>query len=76
MHCIVHKQLLKSPFIQTFCLNNLYYMISIGGVIINMTEDHRIVSPSERTRLKEEGLVLKDGETRLCGDSLHLFSFH
>lgn len=38
-----------------------------------MTEDHRIISRSERIRLRKIGPPLKDGETRLCGDALSYF---
>lgn len=42
-------------------------VINIGDKHITMTEDHRITSQSERHRLRNTGLPLKDGETRLCG---------
>ncbi|XP_010255951.1 PREDICTED: protein phosphatase 2C 70 [Nelumbo nucifera] len=45
-------------------------VVNVGGKQIKMTEDHRITSHSERTRFKETGEPLKDGETRLCGLNL------
>lgn len=39
-----------------------------------MTEDHKVISYSERLRMEGMGEPLKDGETRLCGTCkfLHL----
>ncbi|GMH29263.1 hypothetical protein Nepgr_031106 [Nepenthes gracilis] len=45
-------------------------VMNINGKQIEMTEDHRITSYSERQRIKESGDPLKDGETRLCGLNL------
>ncbi|KAL5782554.1 hypothetical protein ACOSP7_007583 [Xanthoceras sorbifolium] len=45
-------------------------VMSVDGQPIKMTEDHRIISVSERLRMKEAGKPLKDGETRLCGINL------
>lgn len=32
-----------------------------------MTEDHRVVSTTERARMANSGQPLKDGESRICG---------
>uniref|UniRef100_A0A803Q291 protein-serine/threonine phosphatase n=1 Tax=Cannabis sativa TaxID=3483 RepID=A0A803Q291_CANSA len=40
------------------------------GKQIKMTEDHRVVSPTERLRMEQRGEPLRDGETRLCGLNL------
>lgn len=34
-----------------------------------MTEDHRVVSLTERERIQEAGLSLRDGESRIFGIS-------
>ncbi|KAJ0981547.1 hypothetical protein J5N97_009802 [Dioscorea zingiberensis] len=44
--------------------------MSINEKQINMTEDHRISSLTERARMMKIGMPLKDGETRLCGINL------
>lgn len=59
------------------CTSWLMIMIlcgSMDGEQIKMTEDHRITSYSERLRIQSIGEPLKDGETRLCGNSK--FSYH
>lgn len=48
--------------------DNCFYLYSIDGNLIKMTEDHRVSSYSERLRIGEIGEALKDGETRLCGN--------
>jgi hypothetical protein len=40
---------------------------SINGMVIDMTEDHRVVSATERARIARMGQSLKDGEKRLNG---------
>ncbi|KAL2463795.1 Protein phosphatase 2C 70 [Forsythia ovata] len=45
-------------------------VVNIEGKQIKMTEDHRIISYSERHRFQELGEPLKDGETRICGINL------
>lgn len=35
-----------------------------------MTEDHRVVSTTERARMANSGQPLKDGESRICGLNL------
>jgi protein phosphatase len=36
-------------------------------MVIDMTEDHRVVSATERARIARMGQSLKDGEKRLNG---------
>ncbi|KAF5452480.1 hypothetical protein F2P56_027475 [Juglans regia] len=45
-------------------------MNSVDGKQIKMTEDHKVISYSEKLRFKETGKPLKEGETRLCGLNL------
>ncbi|XP_073125166.1 protein phosphatase 2C 70 [Henckelia pumila] len=45
-------------------------IVNVGGKLINMTEDHRITSYSERLRMQALGAPLRDGETRICGINL------
>lgn len=42
-------------------------IFSLGGKYISMTEDHRLTSFSERSRMLEMGKQLGEGESRLCG---------
>lgn len=35
-----------------------------------MTEDHRVISTTERARIAKSGHPLKDGESRICGLNL------
>ncbi|KAK1395220.1 Protein-serine/threonine phosphatase [Heracleum sosnowskyi] len=44
--------------------------VNVDEEHIKMTEDHRIISSSERQRIQATGEPLKDGETRLCGLNL------
>ncbi|XP_034923510.1 protein phosphatase 2C 70 isoform X2 [Populus alba] len=44
--------------------------MNVDGKQIKMTEDHRVSSYSERLRLNENGVPLRDGETRLYGLNL------
>ncbi|KAI5580145.1 hypothetical protein BDE02_08G136000 [Populus trichocarpa] len=44
--------------------------MNVDGKQIKMTEDHRVSSYSERLRLNETGVPLRDGETRLYGLNL------
>lgn len=39
----------------------------VEGKYVSMTEDHRLTSFSERSRMLEMGKQLPEGETRLCG---------
>ncbi|XP_077218292.1 kinase associated protein phosphatase isoform X2 [Tasmannia lanceolata] len=54
-------------FAQCANLGDSACVINVGEKQINMTEDHRITSQPEKTRLRKTGPPLKDGETRLCG---------
>ncbi|KAM0948944.1 putative protein-serine/threonine phosphatase [Dioscorea sansibarensis] len=45
-------------------------IMSINEKLINMTEDHRLSSLTEHSRMAKMGMPLKDGETRLCGINL------
>ncbi|XP_073027034.1 protein phosphatase 2C 70-like isoform X1 [Primulina eburnea] len=45
-------------------------IVNVGGKQINMTEDHRITSYSERLRMQAAGAPLRDGESRICGLNL------
>ncbi|KAK4482889.1 hypothetical protein RD792_010062 [Penstemon davidsonii] len=45
-------------------------VVNIEGKQIKMTEDHRIISYSERARFQALGAPLRDGETRICGINL------
>lgn len=40
---------------------------SVADKHITMTEDHRVIGISERTRFMKMGMPLKEGEARLCG---------
>lgn len=42
-------------------------IFSVDGKYISMTEDHRLTSLAERSRMMEMGKQLREGETRLCG---------
>ncbi|KAI5060566.1 hypothetical protein GOP47_0024986 [Adiantum capillus-veneris] len=42
-------------------------IFSVDGKYISMTEDHRLTSLTEQTRMLEMGKQLREGETRLCG---------
>ncbi|KAK8571808.1 hypothetical protein V6N13_047452 [Hibiscus sabdariffa] len=44
--------------------------MNVDGKQIKMTEDHKLMSCSERLRIEGIGRPLKDGETRLCGLNL------
>ncbi|XP_010546878.1 PREDICTED: protein phosphatase 2C 70-like isoform X2 [Tarenaya hassleriana] len=45
-------------------------VINVDGKYIQMTQDHRMTSPSERLRMQNLGLPLRDGEKRLFGVNL------
>ena len=44
-------------------------LISVDGNPVAMSEDHRVVSTTERARIAKLGHPLKDGESRICGMS-------
>jgi hypothetical protein len=49
--------------------NSFYISVSVDGNPVAMSEDHRVVSMTERARIAELGHLLKDGESRICGMS-------
>ncbi|CAI0559894.1 unnamed protein product [Linum tenue] len=58
-------------FAQCANLGDSACVIYVDGEPIKMTEDHRVVSHSERLRMNGIGdQQLRDGETRLCGLNL------
>ncbi|CAL1411402.1 unnamed protein product [Linum trigynum] len=58
-------------FAQCANLGDSACVIYVDGEPIKMTEDHRVVSHSERLRMNGIGdKQLRDGETRLCGLNL------
>lgn len=42
-------------------------IFSVDGKYVSMTEDHRLTSISEKSRMLEMGKQIREGETRLCG---------
>jgi protein phosphatase len=66
---LVWKDNEENFFAQCANLGDSACVIHLGGRYIQMTEDHRVVSLSERKRFQEAGLALRDGETRLFGIS-------
>ncbi|KAK1278552.1 Protein phosphatase 2C 70 [Acorus gramineus] len=54
-------------FIQCANVGDSACFVNVSGKEIVMTEDHRVTSLVERTRLKEAGRPLGDGEKRLWG---------
>ncbi|KAJ6806417.1 protein phosphatase 2C 70 [Iris pallida] len=60
----------KEVFAQCANVGDSACVISVSGKQVAMTEDHRVVSMSERTRFIKMGMPMKDGETRLCGLNL------
>jgi protein phosphatase len=67
---LVWKDNEENFFAQCANLGDSACVIHLGGRYIQMTEDHRVVSLSERKRFQEAGLALRDGETRLFGINL------
>ncbi|KAK3126679.1 hypothetical protein QOZ80_7AG0560550 [Eleusine coracana subsp. coracana] len=60
----------KDCFAQCANLGDSACVMSINGMMIDMTEDHRVVSTTERARIARMGRPLKDGEKRLNGLNL------
>ncbi|CAI9776312.1 unnamed protein product [Fraxinus pennsylvanica] len=60
----------ENLFVQCANVGDSACVVNIEGRQIKMTEDHRIISSSERLRFQELGEPLKDGETRICGINL------
>ncbi|XP_010420727.1 PREDICTED: protein phosphatase 2C 70 [Camelina sativa] len=57
-------------FAQCANLGDSACVIHLDGNYIQMTEDHRVISLSERKRFQEAGLSLRDGESRIFGINL------
>ncbi|KAF3791667.1 phosphatase 2C 70 protein [Nymphaea thermarum] len=64
---LVWSDLHEGFFAQCANVGDSACILNIDGRQILMTEDHRLTSESERTRLTKMGGPLRDGETRLCG---------
>nr|CAB3452352.1 unnamed protein product [Digitaria exilis] len=60
----------KDCFAQCANLGDSACVMSVNGKTIDMTEDHRVASTSERARIARTGQPLKDGEVRLSGLNL------
>ncbi|KAL6639547.1 hypothetical protein ACP70R_023277 [Stipagrostis hirtigluma subsp. patula] len=60
----------KDCFAQCANLGDSACVISVNGKMIDMTEDHRVASSTERARIARTGQPLKDGEVRLGGLNL------
>ncbi|XP_062187320.1 protein phosphatase 2C 70-like isoform X2 [Phragmites australis] len=60
----------KDYFAQCANLGDSACVMSINGKMIDMTEDHRVASTTERARIARTGKPLKDGEVRLSGLNL------
>uniref|UniRef100_A0A0D9W0I9 protein-serine/threonine phosphatase n=1 Tax=Leersia perrieri TaxID=77586 RepID=A0A0D9W0I9_9ORYZ len=57
-------------FAQCANLGDSACVMSVNGETIIMTEDHRVISKTERARMENLGYPLKDGESRICGLNL------
>ncbi|CAN6482024.1 unnamed protein product [Victoria cruziana] len=64
---LIWSDLHEGFFAQCANVGDSACIFNIDGCQVVMTEDHRLTSESERTRLTEMGGPLRDGETRLCG---------
>ncbi|XP_031494661.1 protein phosphatase 2C 70 isoform X2 [Nymphaea colorata] len=64
---LVWSDLHEGFFAQCANVGDSACILNIDGRQNLMTEDHRLTSESERTRLTKMGGPLRDGETRLCG---------
>ncbi|VAI23809.1 unnamed protein product [Triticum turgidum subsp. durum] len=60
----------KDCFAQCANLGDSACIMNVDGKPIAMTEDHRVVSTTERARIAKLGNPLKDGESRICGLNL------
>ncbi|VVB15163.1 unnamed protein product [Arabis nemorensis] len=60
----------ENLFAQCANLGDSACVINLDGRCIQMTEDHRVTSLTERKRIQEAGLSLRDGETRIFGINL------
>ncbi|ONM52410.1 kinase associated protein phosphatase1 [Zea mays] len=60
----------KDCFAQCANLGDSACVMSVNGKTIDMTEDHRVTSATERARIARTGQPLRDGEARLSGLNL------
>ncbi|CAN6165579.1 unnamed protein product [Urochloa humidicola] len=60
----------KDCFAQCANLGDSSCVMSVNGKTIDMTEDHRVASTTERARIARTGQPLRDGEVRLSGLNL------
>ncbi|KQK12563.1 hypothetical protein BRADI_1g04540v3 [Brachypodium distachyon] len=60
----------KDCFAQCANLGDSACIMNVDGKPIAMTEDHRVVSTTERARIAKSGHPLRDGESRICGLNL------
>ncbi|CAH2072379.1 unnamed protein product [Thlaspi arvense] len=67
---LVWKDSEENLFAQCANLGDSACVINLDGRCIQMTEDHRVTSLTERRRIQEAGLSLRDGETRIFGINL------
>ncbi|CAN8244105.1 unnamed protein product [Cochlearia groenlandica] len=67
---LVWKDSEENFFAQCANLGDSACVINLDGRYIQMTEDHRVTSLTERKRIQEAGLSLRDGETRIFGINL------
>ncbi|ESQ41936.1 hypothetical protein EUTSA_v10013082mg [Eutrema salsugineum] len=67
---LVWKDSEENLFAQCANLGDSACVINLDGRYIQMTEDHRVTSLTERKRVQEAGLSLRDGETRIFGINL------
>ncbi|KAG2273498.1 hypothetical protein Bca52824_056053 [Brassica carinata] len=67
---LVWKDSEENLFAQCANLGDSACVINLDGRYIQMTEDHRVSSLTERRRIQEAGLPLKEGVTRIHGINL------
>ncbi|KAK1643142.1 hypothetical protein QYE76_060947 [Lolium multiflorum] len=60
----------RDCFAQCANLGDSACIMNVDGNPVAMTEDHRVVSTTERERIAKLGPPLKDGESRICGLNL------
>ncbi|KAL1203307.1 Protein phosphatase 2C 70 [Cardamine amara subsp. amara] len=67
---LVWKDDEENFFAQCANLGDSACVINLDGRYIQMTEDHRVASLSEKKRFQEAGLSMRDGDTRIFGINL------
>lgn len=72
---VVQKLLVIISLNALFTTTCHFVCSSVDGKQIKMTEDHKVISYSEKLRFKETGKPLKEGETRLCGKQNYILTF-